>query len=293
MGGIGPWQVCILAQQQLVNATDFFVSSRYTVGKGGGEMVVYLDLVVLLNFLVDFLLLMGTNRLCGFPLRPHRGAAAALVGGLYAGWCVIPGFFFLGNALWRLVVLFFMSGIAFGFDRSGFRRGILFVFLSMALGGMAVKLESDDLPEIAISAAVLLGMCFIGFRGRATRSYATVTLIHRGKRRQITALRDTGNGLKDPITGESVLILGADAAFELLQLPMEALKDPITTVERKESPGLRLIPYRSVGNPYGMLLAVRLEEVWIGKERVGGLVAFTPETIGRGEGYQALAGGVL
>ena len=256
-------------------------------------MTVYLDLVVLLNFGVDFLLLMGTNRLCGYPLRPMRTAAAALVGGLYAGWCVIPGFFFMGSILWRLVALVFMSGIAFGFVRSSIRRGILFVFLSMALGGMALRLESDDLPGIVLSAVALLGMCFVGFRGRATRSYETVTLGHRGKKRQITALRDTGNGLKDPITGESVLILGAEVAEELLQLPMDALKDPITTVEQKVIPGLRLIPYRSVGNPYGMLLAVRLEEVWVGKERVGGLVAFAPETIGRGEGYQALAGGVL
>ena len=30
-------------------------------------MVVYLDLVMLLNAAVDFLLLLGTNRLTGFP----------------------------------------------------------------------------------------------------------------------------------------------------------------------------------------------------------------------------------
>ena len=40
-------------------------------------MEVYLDLVVILNFLVDFLLLLGTNRLSGFPLAAGRCAAAA------------------------------------------------------------------------------------------------------------------------------------------------------------------------------------------------------------------------
>ena len=40
-------------------------------------MKIYLDLVVILNFLVDFLLLLGTNRLSGFPASPLRAAAAA------------------------------------------------------------------------------------------------------------------------------------------------------------------------------------------------------------------------
>ena len=40
-------------------------------------MAVYLDLVMLLNFLVDYLLLLGTNRLSGSPMTPGRCALAA------------------------------------------------------------------------------------------------------------------------------------------------------------------------------------------------------------------------
>ena len=47
-------------------------------------MKIYLDLVVILNFLVDFLLLLGTNRLSGFPASPLRAAAAAALGALLA-----------------------------------------------------------------------------------------------------------------------------------------------------------------------------------------------------------------
>ena len=54
--------------------TNFFPAGRYT-GPGGEGMAVYLDLVVLLNYLVDFLLLLGTNRLSGFPLAPGRCAS--------------------------------------------------------------------------------------------------------------------------------------------------------------------------------------------------------------------------
>ena len=106
-------------------------------------MAVYLDLVILLNFLVDFLLLMGTNRLAGYPAGMGRAAAASVFGGLYGGACLIPGFQFLGNILWRVVSLGLMGALAFGLDRSTLRRCVLFVLLSMALGGAALGLRSS------------------------------------------------------------------------------------------------------------------------------------------------------
>ena len=77
-------------------------------------MAVYLDLVILLNFLVDFLLLLGTNRLSGFPSAPGRCALAAAFGRIYAGVCLLPGLRFLGNLLWRSVTMCLMAWIAFG-----------------------------------------------------------------------------------------------------------------------------------------------------------------------------------
>ena len=77
-------------------------------------MAVYLDLVMLLNFLVDYLLLLGTNRLSGSPMTPGRCALAAVLGSVYAGACLLPGFRFLGNFLWRCVSLGLMAVLAFG-----------------------------------------------------------------------------------------------------------------------------------------------------------------------------------
>ena len=75
-------------------------------------MKIYLDLVVILNFLVDFLLLLGTNRLSGFPASPLRAAAAAALGAVYSGVCMMPRMRFLGGLLWRIVSLAGMAVIA-------------------------------------------------------------------------------------------------------------------------------------------------------------------------------------
>ena len=67
-------------------ATDFSREEGYTfaIPAGGDALKIYLDLVVILNFLVDFLLLLGTNRLSGFPASPLRAAASAA---LWADCC--------------------------------------------------------------------------------------------------------------------------------------------------------------------------------------------------------------
>jgi hypothetical protein len=106
-------------------------------------------------------------------------------------------------------------------------------------------------------------------------------------------LRDTGNGLQDPITGESVLVIGPEAAANLLGLTQSQLQNPVETLKQRTVPGLRLIPYRSVGQPGGMLLGLRIKEVTVGDRRGSVLVAFAPARIGGNEGYQALTGGVL
>ena len=105
---------------------------------------------------------------------------------------------------------------------------------------------------------------------------------------RLTALRDTGNSLRDPITGKPVLIVGADIAEKLTGLSPAALRDPVRTMG--SLPGLRLIPYRTVGNT-GFLLALRIPSVKIGNRQGSALVAFSPHILG--SGYQALTGGTV
>lgn len=254
--------------------------------------MVYLDLVMGLNFLVDFLLLLGANALSGYPASPGRAALAALVGGLYGGVCLLPGFSFLGSTLWRLVVLAVMAAIAFGLSRSALRRGVLFVLLSMALGGIALGLGNGGAGSLAAAAAGVAALCAVGFRGRAgTQNYVRVELEWDGKKRTLTALQDTGNTLRDPVTGQNVLVAGADVAWELLGLTEGQLRDPVASMVTAGIPGLRLIPYRAVGQSAGMLLAVKMDRVRVDGKEQGGIVAFAPQRMGN-EGFEALAGGV-
>ena len=96
-----------------------------------------------------------------------------------------------------------------------------------------------------------------------------------------------------PKTGEQVLVAGADIAEKLLGLTTQQLLHPVETLSKSTFPGLRLIPYRSVGQPGAMLLAVRFQNARVGKRQMHPLVAFAPQRIAAGEMYQMLTGGVI
>ena len=81
--------------------------------------------------------------------------------------------------------------------------------------------------------------------------------------------------------------------YPLTDLTAAQLRNPLETVGNRVLPGLRLIPYRAVGQPAGMLVAMRLQNVKVGDRCGAALVAFAPECIGRNEGFQALTGGGL
>lgn len=242
-------------------------------------LVIYLDAFVGLNFLVDLCLMLGVNRIAGHPPGLTRAAAAAALGGGYAGACLVPGLTFLSNGLWRAVSLGLMGWTAFGADRSGWRRSVLFVLLSMALGGIAVCLQSG----VLICAVALALLCRMGLRGLG-RQFVRVAVTYGGKTVTVLALRDTGNGLTDPITGARVTVLSPEIGV-LLGIPWEVLRDPTGAM----TPGIRLIPARTVGGG-GLLAAVRCDKVVVEGKEAGNIVAFARETFGNGE-YQALTGG--
>ena len=255
-------------------------------------MRVYMDGVFLLNVIVDLLLILGTNRLTGFPADIKRAIPGAVLGGIYACVCLVPGFLFLGNLLWRVVFFGIISVIAFGFGLGALRRGTIFFLLNMALGGIVSGIHAKDFPAVCFCAGMVCILCRIGFGGHFGRFHVPVELNWQGRRIKLFALYDSGNILTDPVTGEQVLVCGADVGAQLLNLPEEAFQDPVGLIAKGDIPGMRLIPYRSVGQPLGMMAVVRLQNVNIGGTVRNPLVAFAPHRIGTGETYRMLTGGM-
>ena len=256
-------------------------------------MPVYLNMVMLLNFLVEFLLILGTNRLTGHPPGIRGGVLASMLGGLYAGACLLPGFQFLSGVLWRGIFLGVMVVLAFGWDKTAIHRSAVFLLLNLALGGLATGINPGNFLDLLFCGLLLWLLCRVGFGIDSVQPiYTPVELNWQGRVVKLLALRDTGNTLRDPITGESILVCGADVGEELLGLAKSRFADPAGTMAMGVVPGMRLVPYHTVGQSGGMMLALRLKHVRIGQRYTDPLVAFAPQEIGKGEVYRMLTGGV-
>lgn len=251
-------------------------------------MEAYLWFVIILGGVVDLLLLTGACALSGYTPDVRRLIPAGLFGGLYAGAAATGQLYFLGNWYWRMVFMVLVCLIGYGMNRSAIRRGALYVLLRLALDGIGAGLEQGGHWALGAWALVLCLICSVGFRGGMGKRYVPVELHHGGKHIRLTALCDTGNMLRDPLTGRSVMVVGPELAAELAGLTPEQLRAPAQSI--RAVPGGRLIPYRTVSDPGGLLLAMPVPEVRIGSWKGCCLVAFAPERLGNGE-FEALTGG--
>lgn len=253
--------------------------------------VVYLDRVLLLNLLVDYLLLLTTAQLAGIPLRRGRLALCAAVGALYAGAVFLPGLSWLSHPLCRTAVGAAMALAAWRREAHPWRLTALFFLLAGGLGGLvlALGLASGSvaayvgrLYRAEISWPVLLGAAlgFFGllhlvFRQAARHGGGEImdaTISIGGQSRAVRVLHDTGNTLRSPVTGQPVLVLEQTSLGGLLPPEVERIVTRRAPPEERMAQlhatdlGRRfsLLPFCSIGAPEGLLLAVCSDSVQIG-----------------------------
>ena len=133
-------------------------------------------------------------------------------------------------------------------------------------------------------------ICILGFKGGDVGRCVPVILRHNDRSIALTALRDTGNTLRDPISGQPVMVVAGKTGEALFDLTPEDIALPVQGIQNL--PGSRLIPFHSIGCESGFLLAMRICDVTIGEWTGSYLVAFAPQGLDTGE-FQALIGGMI
>ena len=274
-------------------------------------MRVYVDSVFVLNLCINYLLLRASGLLGGGAPRRLRLLLAAGIGAVYAVCVYLPHCGFLQLFPMKLVCAAVMLLTAFGCRKQTLRLAAVFAGLSLCLCGAVYSVEllkqgtvhfrGDSLlyPVTFSSLVLTAGAVYAACRLLLPRlthgadSIVPVELTLRGQRVRLSALRDSGNTLCDPVSGQPVLVANWQTAKRLLPLPLRAeeFAEPAQLAVRLQSYFPRLIPYRAVGVAGGLLLALPCE-IKIGKQhQKKGLVAFSPTPVSDGGAYEALTGG--
>lgn len=280
--------------------------------------VIYIDSVFVLNALTDYLLLLCAARLAGLPLRRKRYALAALAGGAYAAAVFLPGLGFLAQTPVKIAAGVLLGLIAYGGEEKLLRLLLLFFAVSCAMAGCVLGLgllagggvpavngvfyTNVDVKTLVIGGTAAYAVLSAVFRAAASHGVRGELLPVRvsigGRTAELTALRDTGSGLREP-EGRALLVAAPGAldaalpraAAELLRRKGLAAPEELLEPLRAAAPALRphLTPYRAVGAA-GLLLTIRTDWAEINGTRYPGLTAALSPTA-LGIGYAALWGG--
>ncbi len=274
--------------------------------------IIYADSMFLINFIVDYFLLLCAARVSGAAVRRWRIAGAAALGGVYSVAVLLPELSLLSGAAAKLAAALLMSLISYGGEERPARCFVVFLAVSAAFGGAvwgASMLSGGcyggriyvpvSLRTLAVSFAVCWAAVSVAFRRlgkRSEREIVPLTVSFLGKSVSVRALRDTGNGLYDPISGRAAAVCQLSALLPLL--PAEAADiapggggtELITALAAL--PGCRgrftLIPYRAVGAESALLCALRPDSAAVDGKSAAILVAVYPSRLTDDGSYQAI-----
>ena len=281
-------------------------------------MVVYLDLVFLVNSISDALALYVTARLCGCSIPKLRWIIASLIGGIYG--ILYLSFSYIGGVFLQLIIAAGLVGFVFSRKGRFLQQFFLFFILSCTIGGVLIALVQCVGKNIDIQifknmnwkiflisgflTYILLSLIFPeGLRHKVTGEIYRGKLVLNRKDISLNVLLDTGHTLSDPYTQTPVLTVWYGSLQEFWTDQEREIIDQLETmgtiwcIEKLSiiSPGkFRLLPYRAIGIRVGTMLCFRADELLLDKTTIGVVtVAISPTEISDGEGYTALWGGEI
>lgn len=261
-----------------------------------GYRTIYIDMVFLVNFMMDLLLLSLLKGILRKDSKKIRLCAGALAGALWACGAVLtvaPGWAKLAGSLAAAMA---MTAIAFQERniKAIFFMSFLLLCLSFYLSGLTeliynhtgagCYMQEENVPSCILFPLISAGSAAVWKGGRlfweyqgTERQVCRAALTHQGKTIVLRGFVDTGNRLYDPYQGRPVHIVQEESLKELLLQEQKFL----------------YVPYHSVGKPDGLLKSFTAEELQIvcsGKllRQKRPLIALSPDMLNRQDRYQMI-----
>lgn len=262
-------------------------------------MTVYVDVVIIENLIMNYIILLATGLVTKSSLKSIRLILASLLGAVYSVLAYSGILKVYSNIAMKILLSVIIIYIAFNPQnkKKMWKTLVIFYLVSFAFGGAAYALiyivrpqdiimknglflgtyplKSALLGGILVFVLIIITFKFIKRRLSAKDITYKIEITINKKEIKTNALIDTGNMLKEPITGTPVIVVEKVLLYDCI--PKEILnnleeiiggdfeKIP-EQIQTKYISKLKLIPFSSLGKENGMLLGIKPEKVVITKE---------------------------
>lgn len=237
--------------------TRFLLLRIYNVNKAGEQMVVYADILILVNFVVDYFLLSLSARFLQKKPRLLRLLSGALLGGIFSLYIFLPQSNALLQTAAQIIMCTALCFVTFGFEniKSFFRSAAVLFCVNFAYSGAMIALWiafkpygmviNNSVVYFNISPLFLILFSVTGYFGVvlfrkifkrpfAPNTYCDVTVFCKENSLKLSGIVDTGNSLVDVFGISQIFITDEQIIDALLgkykEEPVIQRKIPCSTV---------------------------------------------------------------
>ncbi len=256
-------------------------------------MTIYLDVIIVENLIMNYIILYATGLISKIKIKHLRLFLASLIGAIYSVIEYISKINIYSNIITKIILSILIVYIAYNPQdvKKMCKELLLFYLTTFTFGGVATYLIYVIKPqEIIIKNGMYTGtyilktvflgaiigsiIIIIGFKlakNKITKKdmFCVTKIKINGKEIELKTMMDTGNMLKEPISGNPVMVVEKNSLYNII--PKEILNNIENILggdfekipqELKEEyiPRLKIIPFSSLGKQNGMLLGIKAEK---------------------------------
>ncbi len=291
-------------------------------------MTIYLDVVLLENLCMNYIILFATAYIMKLKMKQLRLIFSSLLGSIYAIVSyleILPVYSNFGVKILLSVLMVYIAYNPKGI-KSLSKQLIIFYLTSFAFGGCAFALLYFVRPQdilmkngvyigtypikIALLGGIIgfiityIAFCIVKTKIKKKDMIYNLTVKLDGKEIYLKAMLDTGNLLKEPITGMPVIVIQKSELYSVItekvldnieKLIGGESEDITSQIEEEYLTKFRVIPFSSIGKQNGLMLGLKADEVIIEKEeeqekRNDVIIGIFPWSLSKNNAYTALIG---
>ena len=263
-------------------------------------MTIYIDIIIVENLIMNYIILYATGLISKSKISHVRIFLASAIGAIYTIIEYISKLDIYSNILVKIILSIIIVYVAFYPQniKKMFKQLILFYLTTFTFGGVATYLIYVLKPQNivikngmyvgtyvlkvifigAIVGTIVLVIAFRFAKNKITKKdmICKVKIKLNGGEIILNSMVDTGNMLKEPLTGNPVVVVEKTALYDLM--PKEILNNTESilggdfekipeNIKNEYISRLKIIPFSSLGKQNGMLIGIKPEKLEVINEQ--------------------------
>lgn len=194
--------------------------------------MIYIDELIMLNFIIDFLILKTTSSILKLNTKTSRLIISSIVGEISLLYLFVS-FNNIELTLFKLLIGIIMNLISFGYiNLKDFIKNLLYFYMfSFFLGGTLYYLKIESLVKykyyillIPIIMNILKKLTY-NLKNIIKLRHKVTIYLKNGNVLYLNGYMDTGNTLVDPYTNKNVIIINKDIKEKFFLVPFKTIEN--------------------------------------------------------------------